>query len=547
MIPCSLFEKALVNINDQPTFVLDEHGKIIHYNLMLEQLTGLNAPQLIHTPFQSLCTQPKQAEQLLKKARSNHQINQFKLSMVLASGDDATFFFRCIAIIGADAQLQGYVLRAEPQHHLQGLVAYDSVTGLPQRAYLFQKLEEEIKANPQQIIAIFVIDIDQFKKINLRENIQIGDDLINEVAFRLKLFIKHRYLIARGENDRFIIMLHPLEHVSEATKQARALLNKLCGPYTIDNRSFELSVSLGLSVYPNDASEGLMLIKKAELALSDAKARGGHQYRVSQELYLKETESKLLMEQALQMAFKNHEFSLHYQPIFNLATRSIVRFESLIRWQWNGVNIAPDVFVPLIEKMGWSKTLNQFIIQQMCSDEQLIRQKTRLNYGFALNLSIDHVDQELIKYLLKKIHEFRFSPECLYIELVESAFIDLNPRNKKILKKLRELNLQIAIDDFGVGYASLNYIRNIPFHHLKIDKSFVQSLPYETSSVAIIRAILNMSQTLGFAVTAEGIESEEQLSFLLAHGCHEGQGFLLAKPMAVDVLIPYLLSIRDGV
>jgi diguanylate cyclase (GGDEF)-like protein len=416
---------------------------------------------------------------------------------------------------------------------LEKLANYDQLTGLPNRlffqAYLHKSIANAIRA--QRILGIILLDIDRFKGVNDSYGHTMGDELLKIISDRLMTRVRDGDLVARIGGDEFAIILEDLsqdEDVALVTKDILKMISKAC---TLSNGvQVHVDASAGVILAPKDAQSVEQTMQYADSALYQAKTDGHGTYRFYTDEMTQKAIQKLAYETALRNATSNGELEVYYQPQIHIKTGKIISAEALLRWHSkdNGV-VAPDTFIPIAEETGLINTLGEWVMNQAC-----IQGKKWLDKGYnltiAVNVSPNQVKyQDLPSLINNALQTSGFLPSKLEIEITESSLMQREEDVVKLLHNLRAKGIRLAIDDFGTGYSSLSYLKRFPIDVLKIDKSFIDDIPYEKDDIAIVIAIIEMGKALGYQVLAEGIEYQEQLDFLEEKGCNLFQGHLRSK------------------
>jgi diguanylate cyclase (GGDEF)-like protein len=418
-------------------------------------------------------------------------------------------------------------LRAEEQ--IRHLAHFDALTDLPNRASFYEKLRELLsQLRRAQIIGVLSIDLDHFKFVNDTLGHPIGDRLLKAVAARMRGCIREEDIVARLSGDEFALVQAPTLETSTAQGVAARLIEAIGAPYEIDGHRVVITASVGIAIGPADGDDPDMLIKNADLALSRAKADGGGTYRFFEREMDARMQARRAIELDLRSALANGELELNFQPIIDLKSGRISNCEALIRWRHpkRGM-IPPSDFIPVAEETGLIVPIGEWVLHQACAEAAHWPHDVRV----AVNLSpAQFKSKALVKTIVSALANSGLTADRLELEITELVLLQESDGAFAVLHKLRELGIKIAMDDFGTGYSSLRYLRSFPFDKIKIDQSFIRDLPAKEDSVAIIRAVVGLSSSLGITTTAEGVETEAQLDSLRHEGCSEVQGFLLAKP-----------------
>lgn len=423
------------------------------------------------------------------------------------------------------------------QEELEKLAFYDPLTGLPNRRFFKDHLNFRLAlaAKQQTQLCVLMIDLDNFKRVNDSMGHDAGDTLLKEISDRLRKEVFSEDVVSRIGGDEFIVLLEQTQHTHSTEQIAQRLLNACIEPITIQNHLIEVSCSIGLARFPEDADNIKDLIRHADMSLYQAKEQGKNRLAFfSKELNI-ELQAHIRLEQKLRKALTNNTLDVYIQPQYDHQRHRLFWGEALIRWNdpEDGF-ISPAEFIPVAEETGLIIEMGYWIVRQVC--KLLAEHKDTLNRigieGVAINLSVrQFYAQDLVLQLKSIIDEFQIDPATLEIELTESMVMEDVELAIETMHQLRQLGCKLSIDDFGTGYSSLAYLKRFEIDSVKIDKSFIDGLPQDKNDAAITTAILAMSSRLGLNVIAEGIETKEQSDFLASHGCRYMQGYLFGRPM----------------
>lgn len=416
---------------------------------------------------------------------------------------------------------------------------YDLLTGIPNRLHFVEKLNRLISdySQSKKKFAVWFIDLDRFKEINDSFGHSIGDRVLQEVARRLEKTV-NKESVARFGGDEFAIIIENPETIEEVEYVMQTFVAFLSEPMDADGYEIFISCSAGASFYPADAVNVEELLRNADSAMYQAKERGKNTYRFYTHELTQKVYERLIMENSLRKALKNHELMLHYQPQVDMAQNTIIGVEALIRWNnpEKGM-IPPGTFIPIAEETGLIISIGEWVIEEACR-QMMCWKSEGIDIGYiAVNISAKQlIHGNLEKTIPLILEKYNCKPEWIELELTESILMDDPEYSKIILNLLSKQGFKLAIDDFGTGYSSLAYLKNLPIHKLKIDKSFVDNLPMQIADCEIVKSTIHLCKGLKLSIVAEGIEQKEQGEFLLREGCGIAQGYYYYKPMAADVL-----------
>lgn len=439
--------------------------------------------------------------------------------------------------------IQDITERRQAAEHIEHLAYYDTLTGLPNRALLNDRLQQALlRAGREHTLAgMLLVDLDRFKLINDALGHKIGDCLLNEAATRLKQCVRQCDTISRQGGDEFVVLLPDLVGIDDATLIAERIRNAIAQSFHLDGHELSVTCSIGISLYPRDGVTGETLLKKADIALYRAKDVGRNNYQLYRSGATTLSRERLHLETDLRHAMDRQQLELYYQPKWDFRAGAITGAEALVRWNHPDLGlVSPTRFIPIAEDSGLVLPIGEWILRASVNEiGQLHQEGFRLRV--AVNLSARQFRQTDLKDQVREVLAASgFDPACLELELTEGILMHNNEENMTALRAFKSMGVRIAIDDFGTGYSSLSYLQRFPVNVLKIDRAFVMDLPEDTSSAAIVDAIVTLAHGLDLEVVAEGVETSEQLSFLKAHGCDEGQGYFIGRPMPLAAFREFL-------
>lgn len=424
---------------------------------------------------------------------------------------------------------------------------YDLLTGIPNRLHFVEKLNHLIYdyRESQKPFAVWFIDLDRFKEINDSFGHSIGDRVLQEVAIRLEKTTE-KESVARFGGDEFAIIVENVQNTEDVENVIRKFVHLLSEPLDADGYEIFISCSAGASFYPADATNAEELLRNADSAMYQAKERGKNTYRFYTHELTQRVYERLTIENSLRKALKNNELILHYQPQVDMQKNTIIGVEALIRWNNPKIGMMPPgKFIPIAEETGLIINIGEWIIEEAC--RQMIRWKNDgIEIGYiAVNISAKQLMHgNLEKTIPLILEKYNCKPEWIELELTESILMDDPEYSKVILNLLSEQGFKLAIDDFGTGYSSLAYLKNLPIHKLKIDKSFVDNLPTQIADCEIVKSTIHLCKGLKLVIVAEGIEQKEQGEFLLREGCSIAQGYYYFKPMPAELMVQNIHRIQ---
>lgn len=422
------------------------------------------------------------------------------------------------------------------------LAQQDILTGLPNRMLLNQRLQQilALAKREQQQVAVLFLDFDHFKRINDTLGHDTGDQLLQQVAQRLSATIRESDLVARLGGDEFVLVLTGLNMVQSAHELLQ-LVERVRGafgtPFLVNGQDLSLTVSLGVSMFPDDAIDAPNLIKQADMAMYAAKEQGRNAYRFFTADMNTRVQARLQLENALRRALANQEFYLVYQPQIDMATELPVGVEALVRWRDpERGEIQPGEFITIAEESGLIHPLGAWVLETACRQGREWADQDML-LRISVNVSVRQLEQDTwLEVVRNALKVTRLAPSYLDLEITESVIISNADKAVGTLSRLKQMGVTLTMDDFGTGYSSLYYLTRLPLNNIKIDQKFIRGLDHDRNDEAITHAIIALSHSLGMRVIAEGVETPSQFRFLQKHDCEEAQGFYIGRPMTAPAL-----------
>lgn len=424
---------------------------------------------------------------------------------------------------------------------IEHMAHHDSLTDLPNRAFYFDRLSEALltaQRNGAQVAVLF-IDLDRFKNINDTLGHDVGDRMLVEVAQRLVGCVDDVNNIARMGGDEFVILQPQVQGSDAAVQLAQRIITALTKVYTLDNGyQLNITASIGISLYPENAADVMTLTRQADTAMFHAKSSGRDNYKFFNDAMNTEIQERMRLEHGLRNALQEEEFSLQFQPQYALADGSVVGFEALLRWHSREMGqVSPARFIPVAEETGQIHAIGAWVLRTAC--QQFMRWQAKRTSSaplrLAVNLSVvQFQDDELPQMIRAVLEEAGMPGSMLELEITESVLMGNEHMVEQHIDRFHQMGIRVVIDDFGVGYSSLHYLKHLNIDGVKIDRSFVQEMHTDPDVVAIVEAVIAMAHSLHLPVVAEGIETQEQYDFLKARGCDAVQGFLLSRPLPAE-------------
>ncbi len=440
-----------------------------------------------------------------------------------------------LLLLGTVLALRILQQRKRMEDRLNHMALHDDLTGLPNRAMLNQYLARALVRHRRSgtHLAILFMDVDRFKVINDSLGHDVGDELLRQVADRLRIRCRESDTVARMGGDEFAVLIEDPKTMMEVSTCAQRLVEEMSAPYILRGKNCRVTISIGISIFPSDGNDSLALLKAADVAMYRTKETGRDNYLFYSPMMNIHTLERLELESDLRQALERGEFLLHYQPQIQLATGRITGVEALLRWKHplRGI-VAPSDFISLAEETGLIVPIGEWALAAACARTKAWQDQGLAGLKVAVNLSArQFADPMLLPKLTRIIHESGLDPSSLELEITESLVMSHGEGATAVLESLKALGVQIAMDDFGTGYSSLGYLKRFPIDAIKIDRSFIRDIASDSDDKKITRAIIAMAHSMSLTVVAEGVETAEQLRFLRAQRCDAVQGYLLYRPL----------------
>jgi len=418
------------------------------------------------------------------------------------------------------------------------LAQHDFLTDLPNRTLLSDRLTQAIGFARRHgaRLAVLFLDLDRFKHVNDSLGHVIGDTLLQSMAGRLVACVRRSDTVSRQGGDEFVLLLSEVAHADDAAAAAHKMLTAVAAPVEIAQHELYVTASIGIAIYPDDGLDAETLVTCADTAMYHAKERGPNNYQFfTPDMNARAVERQWIAT-GLRRALTQHEFVLHYQPKVNLETGGMTGAEALIRWvhPTRGL-IYPAQFVSIAEECGLIVPIGQWVLREACLQARAWTDAGRRPMTMAVNISaVEFRDRHFLDHVCAALKDSRLEPRYLELELTEGSLMQQAESTTLVLQVLKGMGVQIAIDDFGTGYSSLSYLRQFPVDVLKVDQSFVHEITGDPAGNSIVSAVISMGKNLGHRVIAEGVETREQLAFLQAQRCGEGQGYYFSHPVVAE-------------
>ncbi|TBR16384.1 MAG: bifunctional diguanylate cyclase/phosphodiesterase [Rugosibacter sp.] len=546
-----IFEHASEGI-----FQTTPDGHYLSANMSLARLYGYTSPEELIADLadieRRLYVDPVQREKFRCLMDAHGEVVNFESEVYRRDGSKIWISENAHSVRGLQGELicyegtvQDITERRSYQEQLERQANFDQLTGLPNRNLLNDRLEQAISraARRGYFLALVFIDLDNFKFINDSLGHVAGDELLVEVAHRLRNCLRTVDTVARQGGDEFVLVLNDHYQVASIISLLERILQEISRSITLMGRDWQVGASLGVALYPTDGEDTPTLLKHADVAMYAAKARGRNNFQFFTHEMNRISDERLRLEAAMRVALEQDGFSIAFQPKVD-HRRRIVGAEALARWHTKDFGtVPPDCFIPIAEETGLIVPLTEIILRKAFAAASKWSQTPGHAITVAVNLSPRlFLDGKIVEHVARLISEAGLPPEHVELEITESIFLGDSGRTLSILKGLKQLGVALVMDDFGTGYSSLSYIRRFPLDIIKIDKSLVTGIEHEDDGAMIARAIISLCQSLRKTVVAEGLENQAQFDFLRYQGCDEFQGYLISKPLPEQEFADLLIA-----
>ncbi|EIK45260.1 EAL domain protein [Cellvibrio sp. BR] len=530
--------------SNEAIMILDDQFRIVLVNKTYEKMMGFSAEDVLGVDAAQIgaSQHPRGFFRNLIAILNERGAWLGELSNRRKNGETFPSWFSISRVLGSDGQIENYIAiftdiseRKKSRERLDFLAHHDSLTELPNRTLLNDRLEMAINTakRRQEKVGLLFIDLDRFKNINDSLGHAAGDQILRQTALRLKKVIRNDDTVARLGGDEFVVLLPRVHDERDLAEVAIKVREELLKPYLVEEMPLHLSPSIGIAIYPEDGSSPSELIKNADAAMYLAKEKGRNNYQFYTPLLNSRTLDRLKLEYDLRQALELGQFELHYQPQMDATNQQLYGAEALIRWRHpeRGL-VQPNDFIPLAEEIGLIIPIGNWVIAEAARQVTRWQAEGAISLVVSVNISALQFHQPGFMAEVQTImDDAGAAPQSLELELTESMLMSDMDASIEVLQKFRDLGYRIAIDDFGTGFSCLNYLRRLPVNILKIDQSFVRDMQSDEASLAIVSYIIRLAQSLGMDTIAEGVETSHEMTLLVNEGCRLMQGYHFSKPL----------------
>jgi len=544
-------ERAQVTLNSIGDAVIssDVAGNVTYLNQVAEAMAGWPSVEAIGRSFSEVfrivdSTNPERKVNPMKIAMQQNKTVTLSGNCVLIRRDGlesaiedsaAPIHDRRGRVTGAVMVFHDVTQTRAMSQRMSYLAHHDYLTDLPNRLLMNDRLDQAMAAarRRQQQLAVLFVDVDRFKHINDSLGHAIGDELLLSIAGRLVANVRGSDTVSRQGGDEFVILLSSVAHAEDAARSANKILGALGRPHHIKEHDLQITVSMGIGIYPDDGADAETLVKNADIAMLNAKDNGRNNYQFFRPDMNEHALERQSLESGLRHALERREFELYYQPKMDLETESITGAEALIRWRQPGQGIVlPEKFILIAEQCGYIVPIGRWVLREACRQSQSWLHADLAPMPVAINISaVELRSKDFVQGVRAVLQETGMDVRYLEFELTETALLQDPTSTIAVLRALKDMGVRLTLDDFGTGYSSLSYLKRFPIDALKIDKSFVRGLCTNADDANIVSAVINMGKSFGLRVIAEGVETREQFLRLQAQQCSEGQGHYFQAPM----------------
>ncbi|MDH5544140.1 MAG: EAL domain-containing protein [Gammaproteobacteria bacterium] len=542
--------RALENTADT-VLITDLKGDIEYVNRSFEHMTGYKSGDLIGQSITSLsCDENDFYARFLSNMADTDQYND--ISQEKSGNSNALHVQKTVTTIrNRDAEPTHYVAIGKDitehmlnQEKLQHMATHDALTQLPNRSLFYDRLEQALSRAHwhNRFIAVLFVDIDGFKFVNDTLGHDTGDQLLIKISSRMQKVVRSGDTVARLGGDEFAILLDDIASEEDISKLAQKIIDSMRPKFVVDTQSLHITASVGVSLYPNDSDRADVLLKNADMAMYRAKHLGKNNYQYYSKDMSARAFERLNLENSLHIAIQENQLEVYYQPQYNFRLNKIVAMEALLRWNHPALGvILPNTFLHLLEETSMIVDVGKWVLDQACAQAKSWHRLGFSDLVMCVNFSSRQFsDHNLVDTIESALERHNLEPNLFEIEITESLLINNVKNIADSLNSLCRYGVRLALDDFGTGYSSLSYLKRFPIKKIKIDRSFIHDVCKDSNDAQITRAIIAMSEMLNVSCVAEGVETQEQLDFLLENNCDVVQGFHLREPQPAAVITDYI-------
>jgi diguanylate cyclase (GGDEF)-like protein/PAS domain S-box-containing protein len=541
--------RSLFDHHSDAVLARDLEGRFIEGNRALLRLTQYSAAELQQLDTRTLvAAEEKQRNQTHFQQAVKGIPQNFRTQLQRKDGTSIEIDLAYVPtivkqkVVGVFGLMRDITEAANYERHIAYLASHDTLTGLPNRNLLDDRLRHAIEKRHAQQFGILFMDLNRFKIVNDSLGHDKGDLLLQMTAERLRKAVREGDTVARLGGDEFVVMLEDIDSSDRVAQVANELLAVVAEPFQLGGHELTISTSIGGSVYPKDGTDAVTLLKHADLAMYQAKELGAGTFRFFNPAMNVKMLERLLTESSLKRALERNEFVLHYQPIIDAQLGSPVGVEALVRWihPERGL-IAPEDFIPLAEEIGVICDLGEWVLETACRQNRIWQKQGLVPLKMSVNLSAQQLAQAEFTAILQRVLDAtELDPRWLGLEITETSLMQNIDISLVTLQEIRDIGISISIDDFGTGYSSLAYLKKLPIHTLKIDKSFIHDVILDPDDAAIVTATIALAHNMGLQVVAEGVMTASQMRFLMDRHCNTMQGYLFSRPVPATELPAHL-------
>jgi diguanylate cyclase (GGDEF)-like protein/PAS domain S-box-containing protein len=550
----SVTERAEVTLNSIGDAVIctDLSGNVTFLNPVAQSLTGWSSAEALGRPIDEVLrivdgSPERRTLSPLNKVVKTNFVAKLPFGCKLIRRDSAELAIEDSAapihdrtgrVTGAVMVFHDVTQAQATSKKMSYLAQHDYLTDLPNRLLLDDRLSQAIAlARRHQLkLAVLYADLDRFKHVNDSLGHAIGDELLRSIAARLVGSVRSSDTVSRQGGDEFVILLSSIKHAEDAALSAQKLISAGGLSHQIEKHNLQITLSVGISIFPDDGPDAETLVKNADIAMLHAKENGRNNFQFFRPSMNERAVERQFIESGLRYALERHEFLLLYQPKVDLVTERFTSAEALIRWQPRQQElVSPREFIPIAEQCGYIVPIGRWVLRQACTQSRAWLDAKMPPIPIAVNISaVELRSNHFVEHVRAILQETGTEPSCLEFELTETALMQDPQTTVAVLKNLKDMGIQITLDDFGTGYSSLSHLRRFPIDALKIDKSFVHGLCTNADDAKIVNAVINLGRSFHLEVVAEGVETRAQFLALQDQNCGQGQGYYFRKPMAAN-------------